>query len=974
MDWNAKWISIEGQESSQNFWFCARKTFYITDEIREAKLHVTADSRYVVWVNGQRLGQGPIRSWHFAYHYDTYDLSDLLYLGENTIAVLVTHYGVGTFQYLPAPTGLLAQAEITKVDGDVEYVGTDDSWKVMEHPSYDRRMPRIACQQGWAEYFDASVEPIGWQDICFDDSNWEDAVEIGEVGCKPWTNLVPRPIPFLTEEPMYPVSVASSRLVNPPKQVWAMNLRNNLLPDDFDANPRPLCGFIATTITVEQKTEVTFKYQSSWVNATGRLRVNGKDIERTPDYFSRWAGGNALTFKLDPGENLLMWDVTATYHEWSTSFPVESQVLLEPVAPCVKDARFATFGPFKSSSDSNFTAVWDAKTADELKPYANHAKPISQSDENSAHVFSLTVWAKASDGKPQIDNVDAMCLANNDITAIYPTGDGSDIELILDFGKMGVGFLEFDVDAPEGVIMDWLGFESFQDGVLDYTWGMNNVMRYVTRSGWQSFHSVIRRGGRYFILTIRNLTEPMRIRQVRSLLNTYPVIHRGDFICNDHLLNQIWRIGRYTTRLCSEDTYVDCPTYEQTFWVGDSRNEGAVNHAAFGEYALSRHCLLLAAQSLNRSPIVESQVPSGWENLLTAWSLLWALACEEYYQTTGDMDFLLEVYPYMAKQANSFEKMLTVDGLLDIEGWNMLDWAPMDTPGAGIITHQNAWLVEAYCRTAKLARILGKSTDSDHYLKVAKKVKAGINKRLWNDDKRAYIDCIRADGSLSPVVSQQTNTVVFLCDCATEDRKELISKYMADAPSHFVKIGSPFMMFFTFEALARTGGFQKILDLSRKHWGFMLDNDATTCWETFPGHELSNRWTRSHCHAWSAAPTYFLSAYQLGIRPIEPGFSKALIAPEPADLKWAKGRMPTPKGNIFVWWQKDDKYFDIQIELPKDVSAQIQLPVNPKEFKELKVDGDVTYTTEKGVDCWVIEVQKGRNIHAVASNSFPFDS
>jgi hypothetical protein len=154
----------------------------------------------------------------------------------------------------------------------------------------------------------------------------------------------------------------------------------------------------------------------------------------------------------------------------------------------------------------------------------------------------------------------------------------------------------------------------------------------------------------------------------------------------------------------------------------------------------------------------------------------------------------------------------------------------------------------------------------------------------------------------------------------------------------------------------------------------MLDKGATTCWETFPGHELSNRWTRSHCHAWSAAPTYFLSAYQLGIRPIEPGFSKALIAPEPADLKWAKGRMSTPKGNISVWWQKDDKRFDIQVELPEGVSAQIQLPVNPKEFKELKVDGDVTYTTEKGIDCWVIEVQKGRNIHAVASNSFPFDS
>lgn len=961
MDWKAKWITIKGKESAQNFWFCARKEFDLNENITDAKLHITADSRYVVWVNGKRLGQGPIRSWHFAYHYDTYDISDLLYIGDNAISVLVTHYGIGTFQYIPAPTGLLAQIDIKMLDGDVETVITDSSWKVSEHPSYDRRTPRIACQQAWVEHFDARVDPLGWEDICFDDLSWENAEEIGDVGCQPWTNLVPRPIPFLTEEPISPVSVISSRLVNPPKQVWAMNLRNNLLPGDIDANPRPICGFIATTIKVDQETDVTFKYQSRWVNATGTLRVNGEDVGQNPDYFSRWAGGSTVNFKLRPGENLLLWNVTGTYHEWSTNFPVESPIMLEPSAPFVSNAHFATFGPFISSDDQDFLSVWNAKTVDDLKPYTKYLKPIDHNDENSAHVFNLTVWAKQAQGKPRIDDLNAMCSVNDNVTTIYPTDDGSDIELIFDFGKMAVGFLEFEVDAPEGVIMDWLGFESYQDGVLDYTWGMNNVMRYITRSGWQKFHSVIRRGGRYFILTIRNLAEPMQIRQVRLLLNTYPVIHRGDFICNDHLLNQIWRIGRYTTRLCSEDTYVDCPTYEQTFWVGDSRNEGAVNYVAFGEYALSRHCLILAGQSLNRSPLVESQVPSGWENILTAWSMLWALACEEYYQMTGDMDFLKEIYPYMAKQANNCEKMLNGDDLLEIEAWNMLDWAPMDTPGSGIITHQNAWLVEAYRRTAKVAKILGKDSDADRYLKIAEKIKIGINKRLWSDEKQAYIDCIRADGTLSPVVSQQTNTVVFLCDCATDDRKEIIQQYIASAPDGFVRIGSPFMMFFTFEALAKTGDFQKILDLSRKHWGFMLDKDATTCWETFPGYEPSSRWTRSHCHAWSAAPTYFLSTYQLGIRPIEPGFSKVLIAPEPADLLWAKGRMPTPKGNISVWWQKTDNSFDIQVDLPDDVYAVIKLPVNAEEFSDIKIDGDIKATKENNY--WILKADKGGKIH-----------
>lgn len=965
MDWNGKWIWMEGESSAQNFWLCARKIFHLSEEVAEAKLHITADSRYIVWVNGLRLGRGPIRSWPFSYHYDTYDLKGILHQGENVIAVLATHYGVGTFQYINCPGGLIAQMDF--VDANKSSIVTDKSWRISEHPAYSRRTPRIACQQAWAEHFDARLEPVGWMEANFDDSDWQQAMEIGPAGCAPWTELVPRPIPFLTEEPMYPVSVLNSRLVEAPKQVWAINLRPNLLPGDFDANPRPLCGFVATTAQVDQETQITIKYQGAWVNVNGKLRVNGEDIATVPHHFSRWAGGSTVTFELKPGQNLLMWDVTGNYHEWSMNFPVEADVTIELVAPVVENARFATFGPFESNNNADFAAIWNAKNTDDLENFAGYANPVKMTDEYSAHVFALTAWAKEVPGQIKIDDKDALCIANDNITTIYPSQDGSDIELILDFGKMGIGFLEFDLDAPEGVILDWLGFESIQDGELDYTWGMSNVMRYVTRSGPQKFHSVIRKGGRYFILTIRSLSAPMKIKWIRSLLNTYPVVHRGEFICNDHLLNQIWKIGRYTTRLCSEDTYVDCPTYEQTYWVGDSRNEGAVNYAAFGEYALSRHCLILAAQSLNRSPVVESQVPSAWEDILTAWSLLWALACEEYYQTTDDMEFLEEIYPYMAKQSRSFEEMLNSDGLLEIEAWNMLDWAPMDTPRTGVITHQNAWLVEAYRRTATLAKVLGNESEAEHYLEVAEKVKAGINNHLWSDEKQAYIDCIRADGSRSSVISQQTNTVVFLCDCADEGKRNIIEKYIGDAPEGFVKVGSPFMMFFTFEALARTGDFQSILDLSRKHWGFMLDKDATTCWETFPGHAAAGRWTRSHCHAWSAAPTYFLSAYQLGIRPLEPGYSKALIAPEPADLTWARGRMPTPKGNISVQWQKGET-FETEISLPNGVCAEIRLPVSPNEFPELKIESDANFTKLHDENCWIVEVDSGAKIHIVASH------
>jgi hypothetical protein len=42
-----------------------------------------------------------------------------------------------------------------------------------------------------------------------------------------------------------------------------------------------------------------------------------------------------------------------------------------------------------------------------------------------------------------------------------------------------------------------------------------------------------------------------------------------------------------------EDTFVDCPAYEQVFWVGDSRNEALVNYYVFGALDIVKRCLRL---------------------------------------------------------------------------------------------------------------------------------------------------------------------------------------------------------------------------------------------------------------------------------------------------------------------------------------------------------------------------------------------
>jgi hypothetical protein len=67
-----------------------RKTVHLDQVPDRAPARVTADSRYALFVNGQEVFRGPIRSQPRRLHYDLFDLAPYLQPGENVLAVYVT--------------------------------------------------------------------------------------------------------------------------------------------------------------------------------------------------------------------------------------------------------------------------------------------------------------------------------------------------------------------------------------------------------------------------------------------------------------------------------------------------------------------------------------------------------------------------------------------------------------------------------------------------------------------------------------------------------------------------------------------------------------------------------------------------------------------------------------------------------------------------------------------------------------------
>ncbi|MFH1496243.1 MAG: family 78 glycoside hydrolase catalytic domain [Verrucomicrobiota bacterium] len=927
-----------------------RRVFDVAGDAPSARLLITADSRYEVFLNGEWLGFGPARSWPSPWPVDPYDLSGFLRTGRNVLSVRVQHFGVGTFQYLHAEAGLLAQLAWSDDRGE-HLLATDSTWRAHADVGFLWPVPRLSCQQAWEEQFDARLSPAGWTQPDFDDSAWSGALAGLNAGKGIHAEFAPRPIPQLTRESVSPVSLRAIEAVSSAPYQWNLNPRAFLNHVDLTANYLRGRLLLLTHIFSDRAQKLSLhpphdRPAPAWT-------LNGRAVEFS-DHTLQQTDTGVGHVRLKAGWNTLMGALPESEHYWWmvlnawTEHPVRwSAWPDERAAP----TPWLALGPFGDVSapppppEGIHRVMVDAErlpagVTPELFDELRRRGSLDPIHFDAAWVRPLTrdmiadsdIYARCSSERvlekqiPRVDASHALLHDTADWTVIHPA-IGADVRLLLDFGREVVGFHEFEVDAPAGTIIDNHNFEFIQpDGRHNLAEGMNNSFRYVCREGRQRFRTLLRRGFRYSWFSFRAFDRPVRVRFIRVLMSTYPQARKGAFTCSDPALDRIWETGAHSVRCCSEDTYTDCPSYEQTLWVGDARNEALVDFMVNGDARLSAYSWDLAAKSLDRSPLVESQVPSAWENLLPAWSFLWMRWAQEHHQFSGDDKFGRRMLRDLARNIAGIEAHLSPRGLFRIKAWNMFDWAELDTPPDGEITHLNALAVLGLRQAATLAENLGAAKEARAWSALAARITRAINRHLWDEKRRAYIDCIRPDGVRSPVFSQQTHTAVYIAGVATGERLQRSRAIMERAPKGFVQAGSPFFMFFVLEGLAREKRFADLVRTIRDYWGRQTEAGATTFWETY--HPHATRMTRSHCHGWSAAPTYFLSHYILGVQPAKPGFRAVLIAPRPAGLSWARGGVPTPDGAVEVSWSHDRKTgrFELRIILPAGLPAEIELP------------------------------------------------
>ncbi|MBE6966261.1 MAG: hypothetical protein E7441_09555 [Ruminococcaceae bacterium] len=149
-----------------------RKNFSLADAVSEAKIYISADDYYKLYINGRFAGQGPAPSYHFKYNYNIIDVKEFLIPGENTIAVHTLYQGLinRVWQSGDNRHGLILDL---LVNGETVVV-SDETFKTKQHTGF-KEMGIVGYQTQFMEEYNSCAPEIGFERQGFDDSLWENA-------------------------------------------------------------------------------------------------------------------------------------------------------------------------------------------------------------------------------------------------------------------------------------------------------------------------------------------------------------------------------------------------------------------------------------------------------------------------------------------------------------------------------------------------------------------------------------------------------------------------------------------------------------------------------------------------------------------------------------------------------------------------------------------------------------------------------
>ena len=251
---------------------------------------------------------------------------------------------------------------------------------------------------------------------------------------------------------------------------------------------------------------------------------------------------------------------------------------------------------------------------------------------------------------------------------------------------------------------------------------------------------------------------------------------------------------------------------------------------------------------------------------------------------------------------------------------------------------------------AILARALGRADDASEFEKKASGVREAFNHVFFDSTRGLYVD-----GEGSRHASLHANLFAIAFGLAPKERASKVADFLQSKGMACSVYGAQYLLEALFAAGRDDYAVSLICARTQRSWWHMIESGSTMTWEAWDAQFKKNlTWN----HAWGAAPANLLSRYVLGVRPLEPGYRKILIAPQPGRLQWIRGKVPTAVGTVQVD-VINAPVFRLTLDLPSGGKTTAVVPA--RKAGEVLLDGTPAPVSarESGFS---VEVPSGRHV------------
>ena len=298
--WPAYWIACPGEPDREFGIYYFRKTFNLDGIPRKFIIHVSADNRYRLYVNGKSVSTGPARGDLQHWRFESLDISAWLIPGKNVLAAVVWNFGED------APNAQMWRRTAFIVTGNSPaeaMVITGNSWLSVQDSSRTpiRGFNNLLHEYtvvGPGEKIDGAKYIWNWEQPGFDDSGWKNAVTINygmprTLGTNGDWMLVPREIPFMEEKDQRLSAVRLAEGIQVSGN-FLQGMQPVTIPPHSQARLILDQGFLTTAYPVigvsgGKQAEIKVVYAESMYNQDGskgnRNEINGKNFIGNYDQF-----------------------------------------------------------------------------------------------------------------------------------------------------------------------------------------------------------------------------------------------------------------------------------------------------------------------------------------------------------------------------------------------------------------------------------------------------------------------------------------------------------------------------------------------------------------------------------------------------------------------------------------------------------------------------------------------------------------